>query len=269
MLKWGLGSFPCSWGCGLGRAGDQKPDADTGDLCVHLDVDVQSHWKVKVLTWLSFCGFLSFFRLCVFFPFCWQASFLALPLGRTLSLLPWPVAGSASSSSSRLPLWSHHSQHLLSGQSLLSPLLSWGSTPSHHGTCLDCECSRWHETTGLPAQEKKQHLYREQLLRTFKNASLVSPFSLRGALCDGMSNILTSQGGAPGLPTAIRMSEQGEPPAHRRLVGAELNPLCSQRNPGLSWPPPCPCVTLCKSLTSSELPFSARCCENATASQSY
>lgn len=68
MLKWGLGSFPCSWGCGLGKAGDQKPDADTGDLCDHLDVDMQSHWKVKMLTWLSFCGFLSFFRLCVFFP---------------------------------------------------------------------------------------------------------------------------------------------------------------------------------------------------------
>lgn len=66
MLKWGLGSFPCSWGCGLGKAGDQKPDADTGDLCDHLDVDMQSPQDANMAFFLWLSLFLSF--VCVFSP---------------------------------------------------------------------------------------------------------------------------------------------------------------------------------------------------------
>lgn len=92
------------------------------DLCVHLDVDIQSHWKVKMLRWLPFCGLLSFLCLCIFI-LCLRASSLALPLGCTLPLLPWPVASWASSSSSCLLLWSRHSQCLLPGPSCRLPLL--------------------------------------------------------------------------------------------------------------------------------------------------
>ena len=116
-----LAVFLAVWGYPLGTRGRMQTPSD---LCVHLHVDIQSHWKVKMLRWLPFCGLLSFTCLCIFL-FCPQASSLVLPLGCILPFLPWPVASSASSSSSCLPLWNHHTQRLLPGQICgLSPLLS-------------------------------------------------------------------------------------------------------------------------------------------------
>ena len=115
-------------------------------MCV---VGIQGRWQVKMLRWLLSCEFLPFICVCIF-PSCCQASTLALPLGCSSSLLPWPG----------LPLPPHLHRFLLeaitvscllSSQSCrISPLVCRGRCLSHCGACLDCECHKLEEVTGLP-----------------------------------------------------------------------------------------------------------------------